>query len=94
MIASEICKLGIGIDLIQPRTKGIGKTNARGVEIKGTDEAFKLELKEALSMLFGEKGQLMKKRCLEIKDMVQRDMQSGGAHQAMMKLGHLVDQNI
>lgn len=83
--------LGVAFELIQPRT-GIkrGKRTARGVVIEGTDEAFAQELSGIIGQLRGPKGDEMRQRAREVKELVLEDMRAGRSHQTMLDLGHLV----
>ena len=87
-IANELVHLGIALELVQVRTGlNVGRTMARGCLIEGTDQAIKREMTEVVQVISSDKGDVMRRRAEEVKELTLKDMESGTSFKEMMCLG-------
>lgn len=65
----------------------VGRTTARGVKIEGAEDAIRREMNEVVGVMISEKGEGMRKRAREVREIVLNDMMEGPSSDNMMSLG-------
>jgi len=90
-IARKYEELGIAIELLQVRTRHVGRT-ARGVKIVGTEEAMVAEMKDVIEVFKSDRGDKIRMRVQEVRKLVLEDMEAGDSFRGMLELGHLAEE--
>lgn len=88
--AAQYAKLGVGIELIQVRTFGVGRKTAMGVQVEGTRQAIVDEFKGMLEAMRGERGKAMRQRVEECGDVIRKSREEGRARQQMEEFARLI----
>ena len=80
-------KLGISIELLQPRTGFNGRTSYKGVRIDSTAKKIEEEMRKAFSDILGLEGEQMRKRLVEVKAVYTKSWREGSSRTAMEDFG-------
>ena len=90
LIVLLVTKQGVGIQLYQFSTGIDGFTLANGTKIVGGEQAIRREMDETLRKLRGPEGEEMRRKMAELRGVVERSWEKGGAREAMGALGKVI----